>query len=132
MGYVNGTLLCGPFLLLLTYFNCSIVLVFEITTMFKYLLKTAEIFSVVLDLNWCVLLTCWIVFHFESSFCHSPIRFKLNHDPIAWWYMVGSNWSTTILSHHGWCTWSTIINGQGIPAEKIIYWFFSFDNYKEL
>ena len=73
------------------------------------------IFNVVL--NWCA--TCWIVFHFESSPCLTPIRFKLNQDLIAWWDMAGRNWIATILSNHGWCTWTTIINGHGIIAEKI-------------
>ena len=87
------------------------------------------IFSIVL--NWCV--TCWIVFHLESSFCYRPIRLKLNQDLIAWRDMAGRNWITTILSHHRWCTWIPIINGQGIIAEKhICCLFFSFDNYKEL
>ena len=62
--------------------------------------------------------TYWIVFHLESSSCHVIIRLKLNQDLIAWWHMAGRNWSITILSHHGWCTWTTIINGQGIPAKK--------------
>ena len=88
------------------------------------------IFSVVL--NWYVLLTCWIVFHLESSISYTPIRLKMNQDLIAWRNMAGRNWITTILSHHEWCTWTTIINGQGIIAEKIGCFFLSFDNYKEL
>ena len=71
-------------------------------------------FSVVL--NCCV--TCWIVLHFKSSSYSIHIRMKLNQDLIAWRDMAWRNWITTILSHHGWCTWSTIINGQGIIAEK--------------
>ena len=42
----------------------------------------------------------------------------MNQDLIAWRDMAGRNWITTILSHYGWCTWTTIINGQGIIAEK--------------
>ena len=76
--------------------------------------------------------TYWIVFHFESSFCCTPIRMKMNEDLIAWWDMAGRNWVTAIHSHHGWCTWSSVINDQGIPAEKIECLLCSFDNYKEL
>ena len=74
------------------------------------------IFSVVL--NWCV--TCLFIFHFETIIIAIEIvSFKMNQDLIAWRDMAGRNWITTILSHHGWCTWITIINGQGIQAEKI-------------
>ena len=73
-------------------------------------------FSVVL--NWCDLLTYWMVFHFESSSCQIPIRLKMKQDLNAWWDMAGRNWITTIFSHHEWCTWIPIINGQGIIAEK--------------
>ena len=80
-----------------------------------------------------VLLTYWIVFHFESSISFTIIRLKMNQDLIAWRDMAGRNWITTILSNHGWCTWSTIINCQGIIPEKYVgSLFFSFDIYKEL
>ena len=73
------------------------------------------IFGVVL--NWCV--TCLCIFHFETIIIAIVIvSFKMNQDLIAWRDMAGRNWITTILSHHGWCTWITIINGQGIPAKK--------------
>ena len=95
---------------------------FQLQATFKYLLKIAEIFSVVLALNWCVLITCWNVFHFESIFIGIIIvRFKLNHHIFAWWCVAGWNWSTTILSHYEWCTWTTIKNGQVITAKKIIF-----------
>ena len=67
--------------------------------------------------------TYWMVFHFESNFCCFSIRLKLNQDLIAWRDMAGRNWITTILSHHGWCTWSTVINGQGITAETWLVYF---------
>ena len=70
--------------------------------------------------------TYWIVFHFEPISIGERCWFKMNHYFVAWRYMAWWNWSTTILSHHGWCTWTTIINGQGIRAEKISYLFVSF------
>ena len=73
-----------------------------------------------------------LLLHFKSSSHSCLIRMKLNQDLIAWRDMAGRNWITTILSHHGWCTWSTIINDQGIPAEKIECLLFSIDNYNEL
>ena len=79
------------------------------------------------NIQYCFELMCftyWIVFHLESSSCHVIIRLKLNQDLIAWWHMAGRNWSITILSHHGWCTWTTIINGQGIKAERNILFVF--------
>ena len=73
------------------------------------------IFGVVL--NWCV--TCLCIFHFETIIIAIVIvSFKMNQDLIAWRDMAGRNWITTIKAHHGWCTWSTIINGQGIIPEK--------------
>ena len=75
-------------------------------------------------LNWCDLLTYWIVLHLESTISSTPIRLKFNQDLIAWRNMAGRNWITTILSHHGWCTWTTIINGQGIIAEKTSLFIF--------
>ena len=50
------------------------------------------------------LLTSWMVFHLEPTFCITIIRLKMNQDLIAWRDKVGRNWITTILSHHGWCT----------------------------
>ena len=80
------------------------------------------LFSFILNLY--VLLTCGIVFHLKSSSCYTPIRLKMNQDLIAWRDMAGRNWITTILSHQGWCTWSTIINGQEIIARKITLFIF--------
>ena len=68
--------------------------------------------------------TYWIVLHFKSSSHSYLIRMKLNQDLIAWRDMAGRNWITTILSHHGWCTWTTVINGQGIIAEKTSLFIF--------
>ena len=63
--------------------------------------------------------TCLCIFHFETIIIAIVmVSFKMNQDLIAWRDMAGRNWITTILSHHGWCTWITIINGQGIIAEK--------------
>ena len=81
-------------------------------------------------LNWCV--TWWIVFQFESSPSPDPIRMKINQNLIAWWDMAWRNWVTAILSHHGHPTWSSVINDQGIRAEKIECLLFSFENNKEL
>ena len=83
-------------------------------------------FSVVL--NCCV--TCWIVLHFKSSSYSIHIRMKLNQDLIAWRDMAWRNWITTIHSNDGWCSWSTVINDQRIPAKKLRWLFFSFDNNK--
>ena len=90
--------------------------------------KSASIYRIVSV----VLLTYWIVFHLESTKIFTRIRLKMNQDLIAWRDMAGRNWITTILSNHGWCTWTTIINGQRIPAEKNGYLFFLFDNYKTI
>ena len=77
--------------------------------------KSASIYRIVSV----VLLTYWIVFHLESTKIFNRIRLKMNQDLIAWRDMDGRNWITTIFSHHEWCTWIPIINGQGIIAEKI-------------
>ena len=91
--------------------------------------KSASIYRIVSV----VLLTYWIVFHLESTKIFNRIRLKMNQDLIAWRDMDGRNWITTIFSNHGWCTWSTIINCQGIIPEKYVgSLFFSFDIYKEL
>ena len=83
------------------------------------------IFGVVL--NWCV--TCLCIFHFETIIIAIVIvSFKMNQDLIAWRDMAGRNWITTILSHHGWCTWTPIINGQGVIAEKNGCLFLSFSS----
>ena len=86
----------------------------EIKSTQNFYVSTLIIFSVVL--NWCV--TSRIVFHFESSYCISTIRLKMNQDLIAWRDMAGRNWITTILSHNGWCIRITIINSQWIITEK--------------
>ena len=45
--------------------------------------------------------------------------------------MTGRNWITTIPSNHWRCTWSTIINGQRIIAEKKVF-FFCYGSYRIL
>ena len=93
-----------------------------------YILHISMIISAVL--NCCVLLTCWIVFHLESSCCIITIRLKTNPDLIAWRDMTGRNWIITILSYYGWCTWIPIINGQGIKAEKTCCLFLLYNIHK--
>ena len=94
----------------------------------KMHLHISMIFSVIL--NWCF--TCWNVFHLESTISSTPIRFKLNQDLTAWWDMTGRNWIATILSHHWWCTWTTIINGQRIIAENINMFIFLIWQLKDI
>ena len=66
-----------------------------------------------------VWVTLWIVFHFKSRCCCRPVRMKMNKDLIAWRDLAWRNWRTTILSHHGWCNWTTVINGQKIKPKEI-------------
>ena len=65
-----------------------------------------------------VLVTCCIIFHFESWLCKYSICLKMNKNFIAgcdngWWYWI------TIFSNHRRCNWTTIIYGQCIQAETI-------------
>ena len=88
--------------------------------------KFCIFFYSVLFWIWCVLLTWWIVLNFESKIINIIMvsSFKVDQDLIAWRRDVARwNWKATIHSHHGWCTWTTIINVQWIIAEKLECWF---------
>ena len=81
------------------------------------------IFSYLLKNYWIdyLLLTLWIILHFKSTPGGTRISYKMHQYLIAWWDMARWNWIPTIFSNHGWCTWTTVIDKQGIPTEKKIY-----------
>ena len=75
--------------------------------------------------TWCILLTCWIIFHLKSMKMGNDVNNQMNKDLIAGRYMARWNWSTTILSQHEWSTWTTVINGHRVKAakKKMFFWF---------
>ena len=65
------------------------------------------------------ILTCCIVFQFESSSSVYIIRMKINKEVVAWGYLA--RWGgMTIFSNYWRCHWTSIIHGQFIIAETII------------
>ena len=65
------------------------------------------------------ILTCCIVFQFESSSSVYIIRMKINKEVVAWGYLA--RWGgMTIFSNYWRCHWTPIIHSQFIIAETII------------
>ena len=64
----------------------------------------------------CVLiLTCCIIFQFESSSSPIIIRKKMNEEVPGWRNLARRQGIATIwISEHGWCIWIAIINAQKI------------------
>ena len=89
----------------------------------SWITNTSSIWEITGTLTWACTITgtldYWMVFYLEPSISYTQIRLKMNQDLIAWWDKAGRSWMTTIFSQHGWCTWTTIIDSQGISAEKI-------------
>ena len=83
-------------------------------------LKWTKIYSV-----W--ILTCCIVFQFESSPSENTIRLKMNEKVVSGRDLARWQGTTTIwICQHGWCIWITIINSQWIRAENLYFYFCSF------
>ena len=73
-------------------------------------------------------LTVWMVFKLESIIASIIIIcVKMNEDIIAWGYLAGWKWITTIFSNLWWCIGATIINGQRITTfTKIALFYYCF------
>ena len=71
-----------------------------------------------------MILTCCIIFQFESSCSIFWIRIKMKEELVAGRDLARWQGITTIwISQHGWCIWITIINSQWIIAENVDFYF---------
>ena len=76
------------------------------------------------------ILTCCIIFKFESSFIFRSIRKKTNEEVVTWrglirWQRITTKW----ISQYWWCDWITIINCQCICPEKDMLVRYKFYHY---